>query len=154
MNNTDEIKSMIESLLGKLSAGFSSVEFHRDDKDGVTRFVIKTNEPEVLIGRDGVTLLAINHIVRRMSEKDDSPPESNFIIDVNDYQKNKLDELKQKAKMMAERARFFKSSIPLEPMSSYERMIVHSFLASFGDLVTESAGDGPGRHVVIKYREK
>lgn len=149
--NTEEIKLIIENFLEKLSAEFVSVESFDDEADGVVRFMIKTNEPNVLIGRDGMTLLAMNHIVRRMVEKEDDPTNPNFIIDVNDYQKNKLNELKQKAKMMAERARFFKSSVPLEPMSSYERMIVHSFIATFGDLATESAGDGVGRHVVIKY---
>ncbi|MFA5841617.1 MAG: R3H domain-containing nucleic acid-binding protein [Candidatus Paceibacterota bacterium] len=151
--NSDEIKSIIEELLQKLSAEFVSVDFSDEEGDGVIRFAIKTNEPDVLIGRDGITLLAMNHVVRKMAEKEDDPLNPKFIIDVNDYQKNKLDELKQKAKMMAERARFFKSSIPLEPMSSYERMIVHSFLSVFDDLATESAGEGPLRHVVIKYKD-
>ena len=152
--NTEKIKKIIEEILRRMPVSFNEIEFFDETAEGgALRFLIKTNEPELLIGRDGMTLLAIYHIVRRMAEQAQDGVEVNFIVDVNNFQKNKLNELKQKAKMMAERARFFKSSVELEPMSSYERMIVHSFLEPFPDLTTESIGVGPARHVVIKYQE-
>ena len=55
------------------------------------------------------------------------------------------------AHMMAERARYFKSNIEVDPMSAFERRIVHEFLADATDLKTESEGYGPNRRVVIKY---
>lgn len=154
---TEQIKAIIEEFLKKMSVSHDSVDL-LEGEEGVTRFLIKTKEPEILIGRDGITLFAINHIVRRMTESvtdagTEAVSEINFIIDVNDYQKKKIDDLRQKAKMMADRARFFKSSVELEPMSSYERMIVHSFLEPFPDVMTESAGDGVGRHVIIRYQD-
>ena len=36
-------------------------------------------------------------------------------------------------------------------VKSFERRIVHEFLADATDLKTESAGEGPARRVVIKY---
>lgn len=138
----------------QMTVSFEAVEL-LEGEDGVTRFLIKTKEPELLIGRDGLTLLALNHIVRKMAEgpSEAEPAETNFIVDVNDYQKNKIEDLKQRAKMMAERARFFKSSVELDPMSSYERMIIHSFLEPVPDVTTESIGQGPTRHIVIRYQE-
>ncbi|MEK7526803.1 MAG: R3H domain-containing nucleic acid-binding protein, partial [Patescibacteria group bacterium] len=56
-------------------------------------------------------------------------------------------------KIMAERARSFKTNMELEPMSPYERMIIHSALESLPDIKTESVGFGRGRKVVIKYVE-
>ena len=53
--------------------------------------------------------------------------------------------------MMAERARYFKSNIEVDPMSAFERRVVHEFLAGETDLKTESTGYGPTRRVVIKY---
>ena len=154
---------MIEEVLRRLSVSFDSIEFFPEE-DGIPRFSIKTREPEILLGKDGVTLLALNHVVRKLIDVKPSLPErdhprsgereeNNFIIDVNDYQIRKLDELKQKAKMMAERARFFKSSIELPHMSSYERMVVHSFLAPWKDVMTESVGTGTERRIVIRYTE-
>lgn len=151
--DTQAIKKIIEDLVGKMSSAVFSVELV-EGEDGIMRFAIKTTEPEALIGRDGMTLLALNHLVRKMADKNLGETETNFIIDVNDYQKRKVEELKQKVKMMAERARFFKSSVELEPMSSYERMIVHSYISLFPDVITESVGMGPGRHIVIRYKEQ
>lgn len=53
--------------------------------------------------------------------------------------------------MMGERARYFKSSVEVDPMSAFERRVVHEFLSNASDLKTESMGFGPTRRVVIKY---
>ena len=53
--------------------------------------------------------------------------------------------------MMSERARYFKSNIEVDPMSAFERRVVHEFLSNATDLKTESVGFGPTRRVVIKY---
>ena len=53
--------------------------------------------------------------------------------------------------MMAERARYFKSSVEVDPMPAFERRIVHEFLSNATDLKTESTGFGHTRRVVIKY---
>ena len=53
--------------------------------------------------------------------------------------------------MMAERARYFKNDIEIDPMPSYERRIIHMFLEGANDIKTESEGYGPTRRVVIKY---
>jgi len=52
---------------------------------------------------------------------------------------------------MAERARYFKSSVEVDPMPAFERRIVHEFLSDAIDLKTESTGFGAKRRVVIKY---
>ena len=62
-----------------------------------------------------------------------------------------FDNLKTIAHMMAERARYFKSNIELDPMPAFERRIVHIFLETGKDLKTDSEGYGPTRNVVIKY---
>ena len=55
--------------------------------------------------------------------------------------------------MMAERARFFKSRVELDPMNAFERRIVHEYVSQHKDLSSESAGVGKGRRVVISYKE-
>jgi len=55
--------------------------------------------------------------------------------------------------MMAERARYFKSNIEIDPMPAFERRIIHMFLEGIKDIKTESEGYGPTRRVVIKYVE-
>ena len=56
--------------------------------------------------------------------------------------------------MMAERAKFFKSSVPLDPMNGYERRIIHTFLEKDKNIITDSEGVGKDRHIVIKFVEE
>ena len=106
--------------------------------------------------REGEALSALNHIVRRIVETElgedaNNPARASFIIDINDIQKKRIENIKATAHMMAERARFFKSSIEVDPMSPFDRRIVHEFLANHKDVKTESVGAGQNRRVVIKY---
>ena len=59
--------------------------------------------------------------------------------------------LEGQAKMLAERARTFKYDVEMSPMSSYDRLIVHSSLQGSPDVATQSSGEGSLRHIVIKY---
>ncbi len=56
-----------------------------------------------------------------------------------------------KALNVAEEARNLKTDILMEPMSSYERMVVHSTLAGIPDISTESVGLGKDRRLKVKY---
>ena len=163
--NKDKIKNLIEELIYKTTFNVEGICFN--DENGVLWCNIKTQEPYLFIGKYGETLGALNHIVRKIIEKNliegenknDSekiPPLSlsgyeNIIIDVNEYQKKRIENVKAIAHMMAERARFFKSNIEVDPMSAYERRIIHEFLSDKTDVKTESVGEGPDRRVVIKY---
>ena len=46
----------------------------------------------------------------------------------------------------------YRKNIRLEPMSAYERMIIHTELANSENVVTESIGEEPRRRVVIKFK--
>jgi spoIIIJ-associated protein len=80
--------------------------------------------------------------------------ELSFVVDVNDYQKKRIEDIRAKARVYAERARYFKSSVEMDPMSSYERMIIHSEFSDTPDIETSSAGVGRDRHIVIRFTEK
>lgn len=151
--NRSDIEKSIHDLFRATNLTIDEVVVKDDEDTGMVWFSIRTSEPELFIGRNGETLQAWNHIVRKMIEKQLTGAETftEILIDVNDYQKKKVDALKTIAHMMAERARFFKSSVDVEPMSPYERKIIHSYLANKSDVTTESAGEGRERHVVIKY---
>lgn len=131
---------------------YTSVGVEEDERIKSHRFVITTLDSAILIGENGTRLLSLNHLVKRMVTKDDETPAS-FMIDVNDYQKKRIDDIRAKAHMLAERARYFKSSVEMEPMSSYERMLVHAEFTDTPDIATESVGYGRDRKVVIKHTE-
>jgi len=152
----EDVKKIIEEVLNKLTTSFEEIEINKME-DGSYVFSIKTKETDFIVGKDGTSLLSLNHLVKRIFDQKLNKTQTEapfpFIVDVNGYQQKKIDEIKNKAKMMVERARFFKSNVEMEPMSSYERMIVHNFLKTIPDIDTESIGTGGERRVVVKYKE-
>ena len=145
-------KEIIEELLKLMNVRFEAIERIENPESNHVRFLVRTDESPLLIGANGEHLGAFNYIVRRIVAKraGDEAPEK-FFVDVNGYHEKTLEALKAKAKVMCERARSFKVDIELDPMSSYERMLIHSFLEGASDIKTESTGEGATRHVVIKY---
>lgn len=123
-----------------------------ENTDGM-QFVIKTAEGGLLIGENGKNLSSLNHLVKKITEKKlgKSTKESYaFSLDINDYQLKKIEELKNLARLNAQRVRYFKKEVVLKPMSSFERRIIHASLTDCPDIMTESVGEEPSRQVVIK----
>lgn len=150
-----KVKEIIENTLKAMGVGFDSVDVSENSITSSPKFTIKTKESAVLIGIKGANLFAFNHLVKKIVSKgkEEDEDKTKFFIDVNDYHERVEYELKNKARIMADRARSFKTNIELEPMSSYERMVVHSFLQEMPDIKTESVGFGKDRRVVIKFVE-
>lgn len=126
------------------------------DSDNVTWWAnISSRDGHLFLGRGAEGLTALNHVVKEiarknMVDKDARPP---VTVDINGFQKKRVDTLKTTAHMMAERARFFKSSVSLDPMSPYDRRVIHEHLSNIKDIKTESEGIARDRHVVIRYVE-
>ncbi len=148
--NQDKIKEIIEQIFQQTGCELSKCEFSEDNN--MLWCMIETPDSRFMIGREGETLRSLNHIVKKIIEKTSGEEETKkLFLDVNGYQKKRFDNLKTIAHMMAERARYFKSNIEVDPMPAYERRIVHMFLEGSPDIKTESEGYGSNRRVVIKY---
>jgi len=147
----EEIKSTMEQIFNHTGCTFTKCDF--SDEDGILWCMIETPDSRFMIGREGETLRSLNHLVRKIIEKRIGEEESTqkLFVDINGYQKKRFENLRNIAHMMAERARYFKSNIEIDPMPSYERRIIHMFLEGSKDIKTESEGLGPTRRVVIKY---
>lgn len=144
------IKKIIEDIFTHTNCTISKYEVSLEN--GMLWCMIDTPDSRFMIGRDGETLRSLNHLVRKIIEKSSGKEEiSNVFIDINGYQKKRFDSLKNIAHMMAERAKYFKSNIEVDPMPANERRIIHMFLEGIPDIKTESEGYGPERRVVIKY---
>jgi spoIIIJ-associated protein len=144
------IKKTIENIFTHTNCTLTKCEISTEN--GMLWCMIDTPDSRFMIGREGETLRSLNHLVRKIVEKATGGEEiSNIFVDVNGYQKKRFDNLKNIAHMMAERAKYFKSNIEVDPMPANERRIVHMFLEGIPDIKTESEGYGPNRRVIIKY---
>lgn len=154
MEQQEHIINTLKTLLTHLEVAINDVTVESDERTKSFRFLVSTPDSSILIGEHGARLLALNHLMKRMVERNTKEGEPiAFFVDVNDYQKKRIDEIRAKANMLAERARYFKSSVEMDPMSSYERMIVHAEFTETPDISTDSTGFGKERRVIIRYTE-
>ncbi len=151
--NEEKIQTIITDLLTRMGVAFESVS--RRETDGRTNFVIKSSDSHILIGSRGAHIASLNHVVKRIVSKqlDMGDQKFDFFVDVNDYHDRLVKDLQDKANILAGRARSFKTNVEMDPMSSYERMIIHNLFQDVSDITTESIGVGSKRRVVIKYTE-
>ena len=164
----EEIKNLIQELIKKTTVKLNLISIIDDGPKNIW-VSAEVDEPYFFIERDGEGLRALSHLVHRIIENKNlsqtlSKGEGSFplgegggrgelsiIIDINGFQKKHIENIRAIAHMMSERARYFKSNIEVDPMSAFERRIVHEFLSESSDLKTESMGMGRDRRVVIKY---
>lgn len=120
-------------------------------KDQTLPVNLKTEEPQILIGEGGETLMEIQHLLKAILRKKIERGERFYLdIDINDYKKKKTTYLKEMAKESAEEVVLTKKEKILPPMSAYERRIIHMELADNPNIVTESTGEEPERSVAIR----
>lgn len=147
---TDSVVHILSTLLSYLRIQGKVVESQWRD---IPFFVIETDEAPLLIGDRGQHLEALNYLVRKMSEQRAAGAPARFVIDVNSYTKKHFEELRDRALMGAERVKYFKKEVTLQPMSAMERRVVHLTLQDHEEVTTESIGSGVQRRVVIKLTQ-
>ena len=148
----NNIKKLIEDLLKSIGVKFDGIEVKEEPITFKKIYVIKSPDSGLLIGDEGETFYALSHLIRKMATKG-VEEKADFSIDVNDYRESIVEKIKLKAKILANRARDMKANIEMDPMSSYERLIVHGILTDEPNVKTESTGEGKNRRVIIKYVE-
>lgn len=123
--------------------------FEIENIDGKVMIKIDSEESSHLIGYKGKTIEAIQSTINSILQKEEEDYAKVF-VEVNDYKAKKEERLKELARRMAKNVVKFGRDVRLEPMSAYERMIIHTELADRKDVRTESYGEEPRRRVVIK----
>ena len=143
---------MVNAFLTKLTetAGIDAT-FQMSEKDDVIDVKILGDDVGALIGRHGDTLTALQYLANLMVNRS---KENHYkvYIDIEDYKENRKAKLESIARRTADKVMNSKRAISMDPMSAYERKIVHSALQSYTQLETVSYGEEPGRYIVIKYK--
>ncbi len=152
----EDALNFVKTLIESMGAKMDSIEPVSDPDSGMTTISVKSPDSRILIGKDGETLNALSMLLHRYLETSLTEGQNPLplTLDVNDFQKNHIEGLKVKAHMMAERAKFFKSSIELDPMNGYERRVIHTYLEKDKNISTESTGTGKERRIVVTYKEE
>jgi spoIIIJ-associated protein len=144
-----------EFLSGLLQAMALEADVEVNELDGATYVdvwgVSSSEDMGLLIGRRGHNLEALQELVRCYVQRQ-TEERCHVLVDVEDYRKRRRSMIEHKARDAARRVRKTGRPESLEPMSAYERKIVHDAVAELGGMETASEGEEPQRFVVIRRR--
>ena len=114
--------------------------------------VIELNVPSshlngFLIGQKGETVRALQFMVSNALRSNEY--EVNRVsVDIADYKKQRADRITEQATEWVNKVKESKEPMHLKPMNPADRRVVHQ-LASEHGIVSESAGEGRDRHIVL-----
>ena len=112
----------------------------------------------MIIGRHGDVLDSIqylcNIIAGRFPKNSEKHEYVRIIVDVENYRRKRSDTLKALARRMADRVLNSGRNYTLEPMSGYERRIIHSEVQNIKGVHTYSIGSESDRRVVVAYGDE
>ncbi len=147
----DFVKTLISDI------GLSAEAMLYTCEDGTRRIVIAGDDASVLIGHHGDTLDALQYLANLASARKNINGErdkSRVTIDIEGYRAKREETLRALARRMAAKALRQRRSVMLEPMSAYERRIIHSEIQGIEGVSTNSIGQDSNRKIVIYLTDK
>ena len=141
-----EPKETLHQVLETLGFNATIEEHHFDD--GLL-LDVKTEESGRLIGRQGQTLTDLQYLLNRLLfQKDTTVPK--VMVDVGGYRAQAREALVKKAREAAEKVRRWGDVVELEPLSAFDRRIVHNALKDDPGVETHSVEvEGTNKKAVL-----
>jgi spoIIIJ-associated protein len=155
LKHTQEVLLNLLRLMGYSSAKIEvlngSFVMPGEDANVSTVFNIRGENLGALIGHKNQTLIALQYLVRLMVNNSENDCAA-VIIDVNGCRQKRYRELKNLALRMADQVVAKKMPFALEPMSAFDRRIVHMVLSEHPQVTTQSVGMGESRKIIVLLR--
>ena len=143
---------LVNYILSSLEVDVKTFFRDQDDFDNKSvYFEIEGDDSGLIIGRKGETLRSleflISFIIKRQLDK-----KVRVILDVEGYQERRRQNITSLAESAAEKVIKSGKPVKMDPMSPFDRRIVHLALEKESKITTESQGSGSRRQVVIKLK--
>jgi spoIIIJ-associated protein len=108
---------------------------------------LEGNDSAIIIGRHGETLKAFEFLANLIYRTDQTAPKIRF--DCAGYRARREESLVHLAESVAREVTHKHAPVSLEPMSSWERRIIHMALQDNKEIMTSSEGEEPLRKIVV-----
>ena len=145
----------VRTLLANMGIEAEATLF--SSSDGTLRISITGEAASVLIGHHGDTLDALQYLTNLAGAQKNENGErtkTRVTIDIEGYRAKREDTLRALARRKAEQALKNHRNVMLEPMSAYERRIIHSEIQGIEGVSTNSVGSDSNRKIVIFLTDK
>src|SRR5438552_12556217 len=115
-----------EFLLGVLERMGISADIDIKDDNDKTTLEIQTKDTELVIGRRGVVMDALQHLVNKVVYRDRTGDRTKpLVVDAGGFRDKQVERLRALAQRMGEKAMETKQIVELQPMTPHDRRIVH-----------------------------
>ena len=146
----DVAEKASEFLLGILERMGVSADIEVHDSEERIILEVQTPDTELVIGRRGVVVDALQHMVNKVVYKERAGEKGRpFIVDAGGYRAKHIEWLQSLAQRMADKALETKTVVELSPMSAHDRRVVHMAIADRPGISTRSEGEGDDRHICL-----
>lgn len=151
MVSSDALKERVTKFLIELANKMKlEVQVNCEINENDLNFEVTGQNVGKLIGFRGETLSALQTLLGGLKRSGEG--RYRIYLDIENYKKAREQTLVDLANKMADKSEEIERNVHLDPMSAYERRIVHSALQNRELVETESMGEGEKRHVVIKFK--
>ncbi len=147
----EKCKIAVEDFLKTFTNQVKELEYVINKKDNSIYVEIKGDNSSKLIGYRGETIKALQTILSAIGNKN-LENRVRVLVDIGGYKEKREETLKELAKKLEKTVKRNGKKIILEPMSSYERKIIHTELQNSKFVTTHSIGEEPRRRIVIEKR--
>ncbi|MFA7674294.1 MAG: RNA-binding cell elongation regulator Jag/EloR [Clostridia bacterium] len=141
----DTIRMFLEDVLSQMELNPKVTVIEEED---IFKADIVTDDSGLIIGRRGEVLQALQFITSQVVSRA-YDTHIRVLLDTENYRERHKEYLEDLAEKTAEKVIKTRRDFMLDPMSSYERRIIHTFLQENEKVMTYSVGEEPFRKVVI-----
>jgi len=147
---SDIVRFAEDYILGVIdSFGIESSVKTRLDDDIIHITIDSTHNP-ILIGKNGVTLQALNELAK-LAVNNRFKRRFRILLDINGYKNKKYFTLEKQARRFAHEVQKSKETYTFAPMPADERRAIHQACSNMPHIKNESTGEGTHRQVQIIY---
>lgn len=141
----DFLEKFLVATVGKETAYTCNIE------ENVIKVDIKEEQADFLIGYRGETLNAVQTLLTAIADKE-AGEKVRVEVDALGYREKRKIALEELAEKIAKTVVRNRKSVTLEPMTPYERKIIHTKLQEHPKVKTVSIGEGTHRKVVVSLK--
>lgn len=151
--NIEENKKILEKVLNEIKEKFKeeNFEYKIEEEKNYLNVIIEVKNKSKWIGYRGKTLIAIQSVLTAVLASNLNHYTRVF-VNIGNYKEERKKQLESLAEKVSTTVKKTKKKITLEPMTSYERKIIHDYIARDELLKSESMGEEPDRKIVVSLK--
>ena len=123
-----------------------------EEKEDEIFYEIKGEDAHKLIGYRGDCLNSIQYLISLVNSKNNRHSKK-VRLDIDNFKDKRKESLEALAGRMAKKVLKTRHSARLEPMTAYERRIIHTIVQTYPELTSYSTGEEPNRYLTITIKQ-